>query len=106
MLVRAAGVRILLTADAESNVLAQLDLPPIDVLKVSHHGSADEGLPALLERLRPRVAVIEVGAGNTYGHPVPATVSALRASGARVLRTDRDGRVVLEAAAGRLTLRR
>ena len=73
MLVRAGGIRVLLTADAESDVLAQLDLPPVDVLKVSHHGSADEGLPALLARLRPRVAVIEVGAGNSYGHPVPAT---------------------------------
>ena len=49
--------------------------------------------------------MIEVGAGNTYGHPVPATIAALRAAGARVLRTDRDGTVVLEARAGRLTLR-
>jgi competence protein ComEC len=105
MLVRAAGIRVLLTADAESGVLAQLDLPPVDVLKVSHHGSADEGLPALLVRLRPRVAVIEVGAGNSYGHPVPETIAALRAAGARVLRTDRDGTVVIEARRGRLTIR-
>ena len=76
------------------------------MLKVSHHGSADEGLPALLARLRPRVAVIEVGAGNSYGHPVPATVAALRAAGARVLRTDRDGTVVIEARDGRLAVRR
>ena len=42
----AGGVRTLLTADAESDVLAGLDLGPVDVLKVSHHGSADPGLPA------------------------------------------------------------
>jgi len=34
----AYGATALLTADAESNVLAPLDLPPVDVLKVSHHG--------------------------------------------------------------------
>ena len=66
---RVGRFRMLLTADAESDVLANLDLEPVDVLKVSHHGSADPGLGALLERLRPRLAAIEVGAHNTYGHP-------------------------------------
>ena len=46
-------------------------------MKVSHHGSADPGLPEVLERLRPQVAAIEVGAGNTYGHPTPETLAAL-----------------------------
>ena len=92
------GMRVLLTADAESDVLAPLDLDAVDVLKVSHHGSADEGLPALLQTLRPRLAGIEVGAHNTFGHPVPATVAALRAAGARVVRTDRDGSVAVEPA--------
>ncbi len=84
---------VLLTADAESDVLSRLDLGPVDVLKVSHHGSADPGLPRLLRTLRPVVAGIEVGAHNTYGHPVPATVRALRAVVPRVVRTDRDGSV-------------
>src|SRR5207247_10872517 len=35
------GVRVLLTADAEADVLSRLPLEPVDVLKVSHHGSAD-----------------------------------------------------------------
>ena len=68
-------------------------LPPVDAMKVSHHGSADPGLPRLLERLRPRVAAIEVGADNTYGHPAPSTLAALRAAGVGVYRTDRDGTV-------------
>jgi competence protein ComEC len=90
------GLRVLLTADAESDVLAGLDLGPVDVLKVSHHGSADAGLEALLPRLQPRIAAIEVGRNNTYGHPVPATIATLRASGAVVYRTDRDGSVRVE----------
>jgi competence protein ComEC len=94
--VEADGTRTLLTADAESDVLAGLDLARVDVLKVSHHGSADAGLPALLERLRPRVAAIEVGRHNVYGHPAAATVGALRAAGAAVVRTDVDGSVRVE----------
>ena len=100
----AGGVRTLLTADAESDVLAGLDLGPVDVLKVSHHGSADPGLPALLERLRPRLAAIEVGRHNVYGHPAAATVRALLAAGAAVVRTDRDGSVRVEPAAGALRI--
>jgi competence protein ComEC len=96
------GLRVLLTADAESDVLAGLDLGPVDVLKVSHHGSADAGLEALLPRLRPRIAAIEVGRNNTYGHPVPATIATLRASGALVYRTDRDGSVRVEPDGGAL----
>jgi competence protein ComEC len=62
-------------------------------MKVSHHGSKDPGLPALLARLRPQVAGIEVGEGNTYGHPAPQTLAALRAAGVRTYRTDRHGTV-------------
>ena len=57
---------------------AALALEPVDVLKVAHHGSADPGLPALLERLKPRVAAIEVGSENRYGHPTPSTLAALK----------------------------
>ena len=96
----AFGTTALLTADAESPVLAPLDLPPVDVLKVSHHGSADPGLPALLQRLRPRVALIEVGAHNTYGHPTPATLQALATAVPVVKRTDRDGAVHVDLRAG------
>ena len=73
----AEGISMLLTADAESHVLLPLRPEPVDVLKVSHHGSADPGLPALLQRIRPRLAAIEVGAENTYGHPAPSTLAAL-----------------------------
>ena len=89
---------VLLTADAESNVTSALHLPPVEILKVAHHGSADPGLPDLLRRLRPRVAMIEVGKHNDYGHPRAQTLAALAASpGLRVYRTDVNGRVVVES---------
>jgi competence protein ComEC len=69
----------LFTADAESDVTGRLQLPPVEILKVAHHGSADDGLGDELKELRPRIAVISVGAGNDYGHPTPSTLSTLGA---------------------------
>src|SRR4029450_4653266 len=89
---------VLLGADAESPVLLPLLLPPVEILKVSHHGSADSLLPALLRQVRPKVAGISVGAGNTYGHPTPGPRAAREASpGLAVYRTDRDGAVTIES---------
>jgi competence protein ComEC len=89
---------VLLTADAESNVTGRLLVPPVEVLKVAHHGSADDGLPDQLRTLRPRVAVISVGRGNDYGHPRTSTLAALRSvDGLRLFRTDENGRVTLES---------
>ena len=88
----------LLTADAESDVTLPLRPPPVELLKVAHHGSADAGLQSLLELARPRVAVISVGRGNDYGHPDPSTVATLtRYPGLAVYRTDSDGRVTVES---------
>ena len=99
-------VDALLTADAESPVTLPLRPPAAEVLKVAHHGSADHGLPALLELVRPRVAVISVGAGNDYGHPAPSTLAALeRFPGLDVYRTDEDGRVVVETDGRRISVR-
>jgi competence protein ComEC len=86
---------MLLTADAEAEAVP-LDPGPVDVLKVAHHGSDDAGLGALLDRIRPKLAVVSVGADNSYGHPTPGTLSTLAAHGVRTVRTDRDGDVVIE----------
>ena len=89
---------VLLPADAESNVTARLSLPPVEVLKVAHHGSEDPGLPEELRALRPRIAVISVGERNDYGHPRAETLAALAAvPGIHLFRTDRDGRVTIES---------
>lgn len=91
------GFDLFLSGDAESDSLTSYELPQVEAMKVSHHGSDDPGLPQLLERLRPRVAAIEVGADNTYGHPTASTLAALRAAVPHVYRTDRDGTVTLTA---------
>ena len=99
------SVDALHTADAEGNVTVPLRPPPVEILKVAHHGSADERLPHLLELLRPRVAVVSVGSGNDYGHPAPSTTAALDGSpDLDVYRTDRDGRVTIETDGERITV--
>ncbi len=106
LLVSYGSVDVLLTADAESDVTSRLPLRPVEILKVAHHGSEDPGLAELLRRLRPRVAVISVGAGNRYGHPRAETLAALHAvPGLDLYRTDVNGRVVVEADAGTLSVR-
>ena len=105
MLVHVAGVRLLLCGDveppAQRALLETWAARPVDVLKVAHHGSAYQS-PELLAAVRPRVAVISVGANNDYGHPAPRTLRALQRLGALVRRTDRDGTVAVVGPAARL----
>jgi len=65
------------------------------VLKVGHHGSASGTTDALLDAVKPRYAIISVGAKNEFGHPDPATLKRLQARGIEVFRTDRDGTIVV-----------
>ncbi|MFI5679244.1 ComEC/Rec2 family competence protein [Streptomyces cellulosae] len=104
LLVRSAGLRFLLLGDLEPPAQQALLRSPagaalarVDVLKVAHHGSAYQD-PELMRRVAPRLALISAGADNPYGHPAPSTVAALRAAGATVLRTDRDGAVAVAGA--------
>ncbi|MFF8626467.1 ComEC/Rec2 family competence protein [Streptomyces werraensis] len=97
MLVRTGGLRLLLLGDLEPPAQRALARSPaarhlagVDVLKVAHHGSAYQD-PGLVSLAAPRLALISTGEDNSYGHPAPGTVEALRAQGAAVLRTDRDG---------------
>jgi competence protein ComEC len=89
-IVSSEGFDLLLSGDAESETLLPLPLPDVDAMKLPHHGSADPGLPDLLDRLRPEVASIPVGA-NGYGHPAPSTLAALREAGVPTWRNDRHG---------------
>ncbi|WP_089021939.1 ComEC/Rec2 family competence protein [Micromonospora coriariae] len=112
LLATVAGVRILLPGDAETEeqhaVLARAAPGQLraDVLKVAHHGSAYQD-PGFLDAVRPAVALVPVGTGNTYGHPNPGLLARLGRGGARVLRTDTDGDLAaIRAGAGLAVVRR
>ncbi len=101
------SVDVLLTADAETPVTLPLNPPAVEILKVAHHGSADEGLPRLLQLIDPEIAVISCGRKNEYGHPTASTIAALEAVGGLDLyRTDRDGSVVIESDGRHISTRR
>lgn len=85
----------LFTADiGEKTELALLDagvLKNIDLLKVPHHGSKFSSSISFLEELSPELAVVSVGAKNSYGHPNGDTLMRLEGVGAEIIRTDQHG---------------
>lgn len=68
----------------------------VDYLKVGHHGSKTSSAEEFIKTLRPRVAVISVGAGNRYGHPSQETIARLKKYGSRIYRTDECGAVQIK----------
>lgn len=67
------------------------------ILKVGHHGSRFSSSPAFVSEVRPQVAVVSVGARNTYGHPTPQVLSTLESLGVPLLRTDIDGTLIFKS---------
>jgi competence protein ComEC len=106
-LVKTPEFRTLLTADIGFNVedwlVAQDDDLRADVLKVPHHGSKYSSGDAFLRAVNPRVAVIEVGAKNTYGQPGSSTLARLADdTSALVVRTDENGTIEVYPEDGKL----
>ena len=100
--VRTPTLRVLLLADVETDgsravlraVQAEGDARPVDVVKVSHHGSAHVA-GELYTTLRARLGIISVGEGNDYGHPAQAVLAQLARAGTAVWRTDESGTVLV-----------
>ncbi len=87
---------LLFTGDtnvSRESLLKHLD--QYDVLKVAHHGSKHSSSLKFLEQVRPKVAVISVGVGNSYGHPHAETLQRLASVGSTILRTDELGAIKL-----------
>jgi competence protein ComEC len=108
--IEAGPWRALMTGDAEGGeerwLLQNYTAGELEaaVLKVGHHGSETSSSPALLEAVRPRIALVSVGDGNTYGHPSRSVIRALEQRSAHVLRTDREGSAVIRFEPKRLTV--
>lgn len=86
--------RVLLTGDielaAQAGLLESGQNLAADVLKVPHHGSR-YSLPEFLAAVRPKLALVSVGAGNRYGHPDRRTMTILDQGGSDIARTDTGG---------------
>jgi competence protein ComEC len=66
----------------------------VDVVKVAHHGSADQH-EELYQQLSATVGLISVGLGNDYGHPTDKLLGMLKRAGTLATRTDREGMILL-----------
>ncbi len=106
-LVKTIGFRVLLTADigfnVEDHLMAQGKDIKADVLKIAHHGSKYASGAVFLSAVDPKIAVIEVGAKNKYGHPAKETLARIASStSAIVLRTDQNGTIDVSVYNGKL----
>ena len=96
--VKFGGNSFLFTGDAEDvsekEMLAKgFDLKS-DVLKVGHHGSNSSTTQGFLDKVSPKYAVISVGKGNDYGHPVQSTMDKFKNKNIAVYRTDENGTII------------
>ena len=82
-------------AAAEFEMIAAGHNLSADVLHVGHHGSTTSTAPEFLAAVNPHIAVINVGAGNSYGHPHNTVMSRLRTAGIRIYRTDHHGNIAI-----------
>lgn len=101
-------ISYLFTGDAErpaekSMMEAGLDLDA-DVLKVGHHASRYGSSAEFLSAVSPAISVIQVGAGNDYGHPHEEAVARIESTGSRLYRTDLDGTVIVATDGTALTV--
>jgi competence protein ComEC len=91
--------RVLLAGDAEAKEEEYMAsgpyTGPLTVLKVTHHGSNTSSTPLFLSRFPPKIAVIQCGADNPYGHPTPETLDRLQRTGAKIFRNDEHGDVIV-----------
>ncbi len=83
-----------LTGDAPAHILEQISSSgSCSVVKVPHHGSRTGLSAVLLDDIEPQLAVISVGAKNSYGHPHKEVLEILRNKDIKILRTDLDGEI-------------
>lgn len=85
----------LLTGDAGSKVMDKISAlaGDIDVLKVPHHGSKTGMSDYFLSEIKPSLAIISVGAKNSYGHPTKVALDLLNTHNIQYLRTDIQGEI-------------
>ena len=98
---------VLFTGDAEVGSEAEMleryrfkGMLDCDLLKSGHHGSDTSSSQAFLDAVTPVYAVISVGEGNSYGHPIQAILARYEAMKAEILRTDKEGDIVFTSTGG------
>lgn len=98
------GFKALFTADIDAMTersIAQSENIKSDILKVSHHGSKYSSDLSFLEKVVPKISVVEVGK-NSYGHPAKEALERLSSVGSKIFNTYEQGIIKIAKEAGSL----
>ena len=100
--VTAPGGSILVPGDieraSEERLLRQGRSLAADILLAPHHGSRTSSTAGFVDAVRPKQVIFAVGYRNRFGHPHADVVARWKAIDAGILRTDRDGAVLVTIA--------
>jgi competence protein ComEC len=80
----------------EAEVLSSGTNIEADILKVAHHGSKTSSSTGFLMAVRPSLAVISVGAQNSYKHPSPEVIERFETLGIPYRMTAREGTITID----------
>jgi competence protein ComEC len=72
-----------------------------DVLLVPHHGSKTSSSDAFLDAVQPRIALVQAGYRNRFGHPAPDVAGRYASRGVRLVENARCGAAHWTSAAPR-----
>lgn len=108
ILLRHGSRSFIFTGDAEGISEREMTesgrLSKVDVYKAGHHGSSTSGTESFLSVIRPEVAVISCGAGNSYGHPTEAALKRISVYTDKIYRTDLCGTIVITSDGNELSV--
>jgi len=82
-------------AKAESAILAANTNISANFIKIGHHGSKSSSQEKFIEKVKPDIAVMTCGEGNSYGHPSKETVDLLEKMNIKYYRSDLNGNIVV-----------
>ncbi len=105
------GIKVMVTGDLLEEDEKEMvkyyqdtDTLKCDILKVAHHGSKTSSSEEFLDTAKPRIAVIQCGRNNFYGHPHKQTLDRLEERGVQVFRTDISGAVGIDIHGSRISV--
>lgn len=86
----------LFMGDAEKINESAREWPETDILKVGHHGSSTSSSQRFLNQVKPKIAIIQLGTGNKYGHPHDEVIKRLEKMSVAIYRTDLQKDILIE----------
>lgn len=86
----------LFMGDAEKINESTREWPETDIIKVGHHGSSTSSSQRFLNQVKPKIAIIQLGKGNKYGHPHDEVIKRLEKMNVAIYRTDLQKDILIE----------